>query len=175
MEMESDNFFKNFLLGVTGESVQIDSRKLNRDAILKLVSSAQNHIVIMSRYLDPTIFNSEGFFASASRLVRRAKNSTLRILVHDIDPIVKNGHRALDLSQRISSKVEIRTVCDDYSQFNESFVVVDSIGYIHNLKSDLYEAEVNFCDKDKSNELMDTFTNIWELSQQDTVIRRLCI
>ena len=175
MGISNDNFFKNFLLGVTGESVQVDSRNLNRDAILKLVSSANSNVVIMSRYLDPTIFNCEEFFAAASKLVRRAKTSSLRILVHDTDPLVKHGHRALDLSQRISSKIEIRTVCDDYSQFNESFVVADSIGYIHNLKSDLYDAEVNFCDNDKSKELLDVFTNIWELSQQDTVIRRLCI
>ena len=170
-----DNFFKNFLLGVTGEPVQIDSRKLNRDAILKLLNSAQNQVVIMSRYLDATVFNCEEFFTAALNLVRRTKTSSLRILVHDTSSIVKNGHRALDLSQRVSSKVEIRTVCNDYSQFNQSFLVADGIGYIHNLKSDLYDAEVNFCDTDKSKELVDTFTNIWELSQQDTVIRRLCI
>ena len=81
----------------------------------------------------------------------------------------------MNLSQRVSSKIEIRTICDDYAQFNQSYLVADSIGYIHNIKSDLYDAEVNFNDIDKSKELMETFKTIWELSQQEAEVRRLCI
>jgi hypothetical protein len=175
MGISKDNFFKNFMLGVTGESMQIDTRQQNKDAILKLISSAQNQVSIMSRYLDSSIFNTEGFVKQASEFVRRTKAANIRILVHDTNPIVKNNHRALGLSQRVSSKIQIRTICNDYSQFNQSFVVVDSIGYIYNLKSDLYEAEVNFNDPEKSKELAEQFKNIWELSRQEAEVRRLCI
>jgi len=175
MGISKDNLFKNFMLGVTGESMQIDTRQKNLDAILKLVSSAQNKISIMSRYLDPTIFNNEDFINNASEFIRRTRTANMRILVHDTDPIVKNNHRILSLSQRVSSKIQIRTICDDYSQYNKSFVVADSIGYIYNTKSDLYDAEVNFNDTDKAKDLADTFKNIWELSQQEAEVRRLCI
>jgi len=175
MGISKDNFFKNFMLGITGESMQVDTRQLNQDAILKLVSTAQNQVSIISRYLDPTIFNNEGFINNASEFIRRTKTSSIRILVHDTNPIVKNNHRILTLSQRVSSKIQIRTICNDYAQFNQSYLVADSIGYIYNLKSDLYDAEVNFNDPDKSKELMETFKNIWELSQQEAEVRRLCI
>ncbi len=163
------------MLGVTGECIQIDTRQKNRDAIFKLISSAQNQISIISRYLDPTIFNSEGFIDNASEFVRRTKTANIRILVHDTNPIVKNNHRVLSLSQRISSKIQIRTICNDFSQYNKSFLVADTTGYIYNIKSDLYDAEVNFNDTDKSKELAETFKNIWELSQQEAEVRRLCI
>lgn len=163
------------MLGVTGECIQIDTRQKNRDAIFKLISSAQNQISIISRYLDPTIFNSEGFIDNASEFVRRTKTANIRILVHDTNPIVKNNHRVLSLSQRISSKIQIRTICNDFSQYNKSFLVADTTGYIYNVKSDLYDAEVNFNDTDKSKELAETFKNIWELSQQEAEVRRLCI
>lgn len=175
MGIDKDNFFKNFMLGVTGECIQIDTRQKNRDAIFKLISSAQNQISIISRYLDPTIFNSEGFIDNASEFVRRTKTANIRILVHDTNPIVKNNHRVLSLSQRISSKIQIRTICNDFSQYNKSFLVADTTGYIYNIKSDLYDAEVNFNDTDKSKELAETFKNIWELSQQEAEVRRLCI
>lgn len=175
MGISKDNFFKNFILGVTAESMQIDTRQKNQDAIFKLISSAQNQISIISRYLDPTIFNTEGFINNASDFVRRTKTANIRILVHDTNPIVKNNHRALGLSQRVSSKIQIRTICNDFSQFNKSFVVADSVGYIYNAKSDLYDAEVNFNDYDRSKELVETFKNIWELSQQEAEVRRLCI
>lgn len=175
MGISKDNYFKNFILGVTCESIQIDSRQVNQDAILKLLSSAQNQICIISRYLDPTIFSTQEFIDNASEFIRRSKTSSIRILVHDTDPMVKNNHRILSLSQRVSSKIEIRTICNDYSQFNQSYVVADSRAYIHNLKGDLYDAEVNFNDPDKSNELMEKFKNIWELSQQEAEVRRLCI
>ena len=175
MGISKDNFFRNFIIGVTSERIQIDTRQLNRDAILKLLSSAQNNVVILSRHLDPRIFSNEDFIQNASDFVRRTKTANIKILVHDTQPIVKNNHRILNLSQRVSSKIEIRTICNDYAQFNQAFVVADSVGYILNLKADLYDAEVNFSDVEKSKELMETFKTIWELSQQDTEVRRLCI
>ncbi len=175
MGISKDNFFKNFILGVTGETIQADTRQLNHDAILKLLSAAQNHIAIVSRYLDPTIFSKEDFIQNASEFIRRTKTSNIRILVHDTNPMVKNNHRIFTLSHRVSSKIEIRTICNDYAQFNQSFLVADSVGYILNLKGDLYDADVNFNDSDKSKELMETFKTIWELSQQETEVRRLCI
>lgn len=173
--ISKDNYFKNFILGVTGESVQVDTRQLNRDAILKLLSNAQHQISIVSRYLDQTIYSKHDFIENTSEFIRRTKTSNIKILVHDAQQIVKNNHLILTLSQRVSSKIEIRTICNDYAQFNQSFLVADSMGYIHNLKSDLYDAEVNFNDTDKSKELLETFKKIWELSQQDAEIRRLCI
>ncbi|MEM7400883.1 MAG: hypothetical protein AAF304_02920 [Pseudomonadota bacterium] len=175
MGVSKDNFFKNFLLGVTAEAIPIDSRQLNHDAIVKLLASANDNIAIISRHLDPTVFNKEDFIQSATEFVRRSKNASLRILVHDTSSLIKNNHRALHLTQRVSSKIEIRTICDDFSQFNQAFLVADSKGYIHNLKADLYDAEVNFNDTEKSKELMEKFTSIWELCTQDTGIRRLCI
>ena len=163
------------MLGVTSERIQIDNRQVNQDAILKLLSSAQNQISIISRHLDPTVFSKQAFIENASEFIRRTKTASIRILVHDTDPMVKNNHRILTLSQRVSSKIEIRTICNDYSQFNQSYVVADSLGYIHNLKGDLYDAEVNFNDPDKSKELMENFKNIWELSRQEAEVRRLCI
>lgn len=163
------------MLGVTSECIQIDSRQVNQDAILKLLSSAQNQISIISRHLDPTIFSKQEFIDNASEFIRSSKTSSIHILVHDTDPLVKNNHRILALSQRVSSKIEIRTICNDYSQFNQSYVVADSRGYIHNLKGDLYDAEVNFNDPDKSKELMEKFKTIWELSQVEAEVRRLCI
>ncbi len=175
MGISTDNFFKNFILGVTGECMQIDTRQKNQDAISKLLSSAQNQVSIISRYLDPTIFSNQGFISNVSEFVRRTRTANIRILVHGTNPMVKNNHRVLGLSQRVSSKIQIRTICNDFSQFNQSFVVADNIAYIHNLKSDLYDAEVNFNDPDKSKELTETFKNIWELSQQEAEVRRLCI
>ncbi len=175
MGISKDNFFKNFILGVSGETIQANGRKLNHDAILKLLSAAQKQIVIVSRYLDPTIFSKEDFIQNTSEFIRRTKSSNIRILVHKTNPMVKNNHRIFTLSQRVSSKIEIRTICNDYSQFNQSYLVADSIGYIHNHKGDLYDAEVNFNNSDKSKELMETFKTIWELSQQEAEIRRLCI
>ena len=175
MGISKDNFFKNFMLGVTSECMQVDTRQLNHDAILKMLSAAQNQISIVSRHLDPTIFSKQDFIEYASEFIRRTKTSSIRILVHDTNPIVKNNHRILTLSQRVSSKIEIRTINDDFAQFNQSYLVADSMGYIHNLKSDLYDAEVNFNDTDKSKELMETFNNMWELSQQEAEVRRLCI
>ncbi len=175
MGVSKDNFFKNFLLGVTTERVAIDTRQLNHDAVIKLLNSAHNDVVIVSRHLDPTIFNKEDFTQSATEFIRRNKTASLRILVKDTAALIKTNHRVLNLSQKVSSKIEIRTICDEFSQFNQAFLVADTMGYLYNSKSDLYDAEVNFNDYEKSKELMDKFTSIWGQCIQDTGIRRLCI
>ena len=175
MAITQQNFFKNFILGVTNECIKIDSRQLNDDAILKLTSSAHEHVLILSRNLDPSIFNQQAFMDVASEMARRKRSSYIHILVNNPASMIKQGSRIVELCQRISSKVEIRTICDEHSQFNRSFLIADSIGYLHNAKSDLYDAEVNFNDKEMSNELTEIFNKIWEQSIQDTAIRRLCI
>ncbi len=175
MAVSKQNFFKNFILGVTNECIKIDSRQLNKDAVLKLVSSAQENVLILSRHLDSSIYNQLDFLDVASQLARRKRSSYIHILVNDPSQVIKQGSRIVELSQRISSKIEIRTICDEFLQFNRSFLIADSIGYLHNAKADLYDAEVNFNDKEMSNELSDTFNKIWEQSIQDTAIRRLCI
>ena len=175
MGISKDNYFKNFMLGVTGEKIQVDSRQDNLDAVLKLLSVAQNQISIVSRHLDPTVFSNREFIDHASEFIRRTKTSNIKVLVHNTQGIVKYNHRILTLSQRFSSKIELRTICNDYAQFNQSYLVADSVGYIHNLKADLYDAEVNFNDSERSNELMENFKSMWELSQQEAEVRRLCI
>jgi hypothetical protein len=175
MGISKDNLFKNFILGVTGESIQVDSRQHNLDAVLKLLSAAQSQVSIVSRHLDATIFSNREFVENASEFVRRTKTSNIKVLVHDTDAMVKNNHRILTISQRVSSKIEIRTIGKDYAQFNQSYLIADSVGYIHNLKADLYDADVNFNDSDKSKDLMENFKSMWEVSHQEAEVRRLCI
>ena len=71
MGISKDNYFKNFMLGVTSECMQVDTRQLNSEAILKLLSAAQNQISIISRQLDATIFSKQDFIENASEFIRR--------------------------------------------------------------------------------------------------------
>ena len=75
MGISNDNFFKNFILGVTNECIKIDSRTYNRDAVTKLLHSARDQIAIVSRHLDPTIYNNEEISNAATQLVRRARHT----------------------------------------------------------------------------------------------------
>ena len=47
--MEAEQFFKNFILGVTEGEIVLETRAMNIAAIHKLASSAVNYLKIISR------------------------------------------------------------------------------------------------------------------------------
>lgn len=75
---------------------------------VQVVEASRREVLLLSKTLDPAIYNNEPFYQSILDLARSDRNVQVRILVKDIQPVVEQGHRILNLARRLSSKVEIR-------------------------------------------------------------------
>jgi len=77
-----------------------------------LCQSASRQICILSPTLDRKAFDNAELVQALSALARQGSQSTVRILVQDSRAIVQHGHRLLELSRRIPTKVKLHRLAE---------------------------------------------------------------
>ena len=169
--MEAEQFFKNFILGVTEGEIILETRDMKIAAIHKLASSAVNYLKIISRSLDYQVYDRLEIVDAISEFARRNRHSSVEILIYDCTDIIKNGHRLIHLAERVSSKINIRKLPGHLPPFNESMVIADNKGYLHNQQSDRYEGIVSFNDPTRCIELNKIFTELWNQGEVEPYLR----
>lgn len=167
--------FDNYELGRTADSVTIESREENRLATNRMTQQSRNSIEIISRDLDSQIYDTQDFIDAVRRIVLENYHAKVRIIVLDPAVIIKQSHRLVNLAMDLTSFIEIRKPGIEYTGFNEALLVADDCGYIHRVKSDRYEATVNFNDRRTTKYLLDHFNEMWNKSRGDTNMRKLHI
>lgn len=161
------------VLGVTDAGIDIDSSERLRDVALSMALQAERTIDILSRHLDPPIFDNDEFTEAVKQLALGSRRAKIRLLIINSQPLVRDGHRLVDLANRLSSFIEIRAPARQHRQFNEAWLVADNTAYIHRQFSDRFDAEANFADRRVSDSLSGRFEDIWERGVPDTRLRRL--
>ena len=167
--------FDNHELGRTDDSVTIESREENRYATNRMVKQCRNSVEIISRELDSQIYDTQEFIDSIRRLVLDNYHAKVRIIVLEPRVIIKQNHMLVNLAMDLSSFIDIRKPGAEYASFNEAVFIADGCGYIHRLKSDRYEATVNFNDRRGTRYMLDHFNEMWSKSQTDMNLRKLHI
>lgn len=165
--------FSKYQLGVDSKVIQLQSWSENRDAAAIMANQCQREIDIISRLLDPFIFNSSDFIDAIKKLITSGKRANIRIIVFDPETIVRNGHQIVRLAGDFSSFFEIRKASNEYKHYNQSLLMVDKTGYLHRLNSTRYEATLNFYDRKKCKALDEEFTEMWESGLADPNLRRM--
>lgn len=162
-------------LGVTNQLIELSSSEDNRAIALAMVSQGKKTLDIISREMEPRIYNNIEFSNAVRELACQAKYCNVRILIHNSEPATKQGHYLVTLSRHLSSLIEIRKISNDFKNYNEAFMVVDFQGYIHRGLADRYDGSANFNDPGKGRELTKYFDEIWKHSLSEPDLRRLYI
>jgi len=164
--------FEDCRLGETNEALAIDTSEQVAQVSMEMVRQGKRTLDIISRELDPAIYNTAEFTAAVKQLVLQSRNNRVRVLVHEPLRIAKRGHRLVDLAMHLSSFIEIRVPDREYADFNEAILVVDSTGYIHRINGDRYETKLNFNDGRTARILTRQFDDMWEKSRTDQNFKR---
>ncbi len=140
---------------------------------LDMLRATHRSVHIFSRRLDGKLYDTREFAETVARLASRQPRVHFRILLQEIDPLIKYGHRLIELARRLTTAIEIRAVHPDYRHYNEAFMVFDERRIIHRTLADRYEGIANDNDPDLARKLLNFFTEVWEVSQVDPNLRRL--
>ncbi len=167
--------FDDLKLGESVEAVDITTSEENRAAALALARQAHMDIEIVSRYLDPPIYDNEPFIAAIKQLALSHRRAKVRILVSDSVPIVKGAHRLLALAGRLSTFIELRILNPQHKNFNQALMLVDETGYIFRELSDRYEGLVSFNDHAQTRYFTREFEKMWEIAVLDPDLRQMKI
>jgi len=164
-----------YLLGITSGDIALHTIEQNRTTALAMAQQARRSIQIATRDMDALLYDNAPFSDALSALARRHAKCHIDILVWDSLAAVKQGHRLIALSQRLSSNVQIRKVSDEHAKYTEAFLIADGVGYMSRNLAERYEGVASFHAPLKARTLSQLFTTLWEKATPDPQLRRLHI
>jgi hypothetical protein len=161
------------VLGVSAEQIEIvDSRQL-AELSLALTLQCTRYLDIVSRHLDPPVYDNDAFFAAVKQLALGNRYARIRLLITDSRPLVTHGHRLINLAMRLPSFIAVRSPAAQHREFNEAFLLADNVGYVHRRFADRFEGTANFCDRRLCAALGERFEELWERGTPDPNFKRL--
>lgn len=143
---------------------------------VQVVEASRREVLLLSKTLDPAIYNNEPFYQSILDLARNDRNVQVRILVKDIQPVVEQGHRILNLARRLSSKVEIRKLLSRPQKDSITYLIGDRKHLLYMHEDLVYNGFVNYEAAQESKSLADEFTYLWDKhSELDPALRTMLL
>ncbi len=169
-----DNF-DDYILGETDEEISLETSDHSRAISIQMIDACRRNLDIISRDLDPCIYDTTEMLDAIKKLALRSRLSRIRILILQPETLRSRGHRLLELSERLSSFIEIRKPGEQHRNFNKALLLIDGTGYIRRPHSDRFEGRANFDDRKTASELKDEFDLLWEHGERDSNFRRLSL
>lgn len=179
MGSESENseleFTEQEVLGQTTGEIALAGSEQFAWTALRLARQARHRVDILSRDLDPPLYDQLPFLDALRALALRSRYSRIRVLLQNGERVQREGHRLLGLYRKLSSKIELRVVHPDFADHPESFLIADETGYLHRRLHERYEGTADFNDSQRARLLGHFFDTVWQVSEADSQLRALSI
>jgi len=164
---------EDYRLGEKNKVLQLENRAENILVANHMANQCQRTLNIISRELDPLVFDTEEFADAVKYLALRHRHAKIQIIVFEPDTIIKRGHRLLYILGKLSSFIEIRKAHYLFDKYNECMMVADATGYIHRDNGERFEGTANFKDLRHSKNLLTQFVEMWEQATPDPNFRQM--
>ncbi|WMS88001.1 hypothetical protein [Pleionea litopenaei] len=173
--MSSENDLINAELGVTSEPFRASRVAELKLASYRMFAQAKKQIDLFSYDLDPRVLSDRDIEAAISRLVRRSRQSQVRMMVFETQLLQSADHRLIALMQNLSSYIHLKVVSKEYQQLPFSFYLVDDSGLIYRPNHQQLESQIYFNEKLKVRDYRKQFDEIWEQGRIASEFRTLGI
>lgn len=157
----------------TGFVAGIDYPSPFDDFALRLAGSARRYLCLLSPRLDARVFDTPDLVSALTALARRSRQTDIRILVQDARPLVKQGHRLLQLARRMPSKVRLQVLPEHPEWPGHTLVIRDRDGVLY-LPADSESGGFFEPDSRASTQKhLELFESLWRSSAASPELRRL--
>jgi hypothetical protein len=147
-----------------------------KQAANDLILTANESVFLLTQKLEPELYNDKAIHQHLVLLASHNRKTDIRIIAHDTRSASKNGHYLINLAQRLPTFAEIRcTVTPAHQRFTESWLIVDRRHFLRVRNLARYEANLVINSRLECKPLIETFLDIWEVSQPDQNTRRLSL
>lgn len=162
-------------LGVDKDEVRLTGNDDVRATAVALASQARRTLLLHTFDLDARIYDRQLFVEAVSALVRRHPGACFDVLIQNVDRVVRDGHRLVELARRLGSSIQIRRCAQQYRRYCGTFLLVDNTGYLYRPLSSRYEGLASFNNAAEVARLGKYFREVWEHSDTDMELRRLYV
>ncbi len=143
------------------------------DAIAALLPYCKDVLQIFTHDLEPQVLNRPELVKLIEEFLVFAPKPEMRIVVQDPKYAIADGHRLIQLGQRLSSKLQIRVANKDHQDLPEAFMQADNRLGIYREFSARWEGELWINRPVHATRLSRKFTEIWDAAHEDPNFRRL--
>jgi len=143
-------------------------------SIISLSGNALRTVKIYTPDLERELYNNDLFCKNLLTLSRGNRHAQVQILVSDISPALKHGHRLINLSQQLTSAIKIKIAAEYYQNANMTFMLIDKTDFIFRPDKNKNFGICSNC-KQRSDKLQDFFSHVWEQSIENPQTKRIMI
>jgi predicted GNAT family N-acyltransferase len=138
-----------------------------------MLRQAKRDLALFTHDLDPAVYDQPPFLEAFKALALRSRHSRLRILLQDNTLVQQQGHRLLELAQRLPSVIEIRRPNEEQLEYPENFLLADDCGYLHKRSLEDYSGIACYHNRHRVNRLLAVFDEAWKQGIPDRELARL--
>lgn len=163
-------------LSMAGGPISFQRADQARIAAIEIAAAARHQLWLVSPDLEPAIYDDDAFVAAVKRVARSGRGAAVRLLTGDIRIALQNGHRLLDLAQRLPSLIEVRRQRPEESgPVDSALLFNDQGGWMRRGDSDSYDGEGHYQDAPRTRQLLASFQRAWDRAEVETRLRVLKI
>lgn len=143
-------------------------------ARLQLLAAARYRIALHLPALEPSDYASADELTELRRIATSGRHADIRLLLHDPDAALREGHPLVALFQRCSSAFQVRTPVEDVDrQCASAWLLTDTGGYLFRADAGVPQGRMALADRAAQRPLQQQFDDIWERSAQVSAWYRL--
>lgn len=143
--------------------------------VVTLCDSASRQLYIQSPRLDHEVFDNPDLVRAISALIRRSRQTEVRILISDSAALVSRGHRLLQLARRLPSSVRIQKIAEHPDWNGETVVIRDLDGVLYKPGGAEHEGFYEPDSRASTRRHLELFNDLWRYSAQDPNLRALSV
>nr|WP_322940269.1 histone acetyltransferase HPA2 [Pseudomonas sp. s4] len=160
-----------FVLGQHERLERFSQPQEARAHVLALIQQAQRSLCLYSDDLEPWLYHHSSVQQACTRFLLSNPRTRLRILLRDSTRAVKEGHRLLALSRRLSSNLHIRKLNPDHANEESAFLIADDRGLLLRPELNQQSGYTLYNDPARVRQRQTQFDQAWDTSITDPDLR----
>lgn len=157
----------------TSVALQCSDADSLRALSIRLLDDAHYQADIYSVDLDPRVYDDGDFIDAVRRRALSGRRARLRFVLKDVSAIAHRGHRLIELFRRLDSRIHVRQVAEEDSDYASAFIVTDSHSFLFRQTASRFDAEGQTHDIGRSGQLRRYFEAVFERATAPIELRQL--
>lgn len=133
----------------------------------KLVARSRRRIEILCQDLDAPVFGQNDFIETLSEFARSSRYVEIQVLIRDTKQAKEIGHPLIRLSQRLSTKIELRKLTIEPENNEREFMCCDTDGLLYKNDFSVYKGFANYNALGEVKQMREQFNYLWEYGEAE--------
>ncbi len=161
----------DFQLGQHDRLERFDLATQAQAHALALIQQAQHQLCIFTPDLEGFLYSNPAVQEACTRLLLANPRHRLRILLRDAGKAVRQGHRLLNLSKRITSNLHIRKLDPEQCDDERAYLLIDDRGLLMRDNPQHFAGYALYNAAGRARQLQAQFDQAWDSSLSDPDLR----